>query len=497
MLIIKISNEELEVNRVINISPNGNDGTGDGSVNNPYKTLGKAINTSVSGDAIFFMKGNHYLTNSEVYGTGIISSNGLFSDNGKDLIIYSDMISTRIFCTYTTSNPMSYEGRYYVFTIRGVSKIINLNLELNYPSNNDSYQNSIFVWCNGKAIISNNIIRIINTAGTPSLFYDNSGQKTTISNNVIYFNSKGYSRNYSGNPVFIDNYSNINYWGIQGIWAADTSSSDVLFYKSYIKGIFHGLYPVNVFLFLLKRNNQYYSILPEFYDSDLEQYIPLDGLNFNKGFLFDDLFTETTINKKNFKPIEKFDNFRIVTDLKQDYNIMSLYSNKELIVANDDIVTSMAEKIDYFNIIANETGNGLIKLAFSIDKGITWKTYNGAEFIDLSCNIPLKNYIDLTEEELILWNAAKEEIYSNGVTTELFNSIDFNLLNAKTVRFAYVLSRLTCSDTSETSQLDWQFDAKGSMRKMTDSEHTVDVYEHSIKVTTLIDNQLIKTNIII
>lgn len=72
-----------------------------------------------------------------------------------------------------------------------------------------------------------------------------------------------------------------------------------------------------------------------------------------------------------------------------------------------------------------------------------------------------------------------------------------NTYSAEKIRFAYVIFRPLYTDTAENSQLDWQFDAKGSMQKMTDTEYVVNVYEDQIKVKTLIGNPIVKVNLIV
>lgn len=253
---------------------------------------------------------------------------------------------------------------------------------------------------------------------------------------------------------------------------------------------------------LLKKNNQYYSIDIKQYNLELKEYTPLSSLDFEKdGFNSWDLFQEVTIGEETFKPIDKFDNFQMVTnDSKSDLSILGLKYTKQLIIASDDIPSSIALNIDSFTLSESHTADANIKMVLSINKGKTWKTYNAStlSFEDLTdIIIPLKPYSSLSSDELQQWDNANNVIYEKGIPTSLFNTLDFNLLNSETIRFAYVLSRPTFADTAETSELKWQFDAKGSLRKMTDNEHYVDVYEHQIKVTPLIDNALLKVNVMV
>lgn len=201
-----------------------------------------------------------------------------------------------------------------------------------------------------------------------------------------------------------------------------------------------------------------------------------------------------------FVPIDKFDNFSIVmNDAEINLNLKALKCSKQLVVANDDILTSIASHIDSFLLSVNKSAASDIRVAFSIDSGVTWKTWNSVSLVfeDLTgCVIPLKSHDTLTAFELTQWNNAMDIIALNGITPETLSTLNFNTLGTSSIRFAYVLNRPAFTDIAETSQLNWQFDAKGNMRKMADSEYTVDIYEQQIQLTTLITNELIKVNIL-
>lgn len=251
---------------------------------------------------------------------------------------------------------------------------------------------------------------------------------------------------------------------------------------------------------LIKYNNQYYSINSEFYNTDTKMYTPLDNLTMDSGFDIFQLFNSITINTETFRPIDKFDNFSIISEKGgKVIKLKAISTTLELIVATDDISTSVASNIDYFTLTSTRSNNGLIKLALSIDEGITWKTWNTATllFEDLNCVISKTPFLQMSDEELIDWNNARDNIYENGIDVATFNTLDFNLLSSKTIRFAYVLSRPTYVDKTETDRLDWQFDAKGNLQKMKDSECTISVYDQQVKVKSLIDNPIVKVNLMV
>ena len=107
-MLIKINKTYFEVNKVIYVSPNGSNTYGNGTLLSPYKTLGKTLETALDNDAIFFMSGTHYFKDAELYGSKSPSSlDGLFTDYGKKLIFYSDILTTKIIVNLTKPNPVS------------------------------------------------------------------------------------------------------------------------------------------------------------------------------------------------------------------------------------------------------------------------------------------------------------------------------------------------------------------------------------------------------
>lgn len=231
--------------------------------------------------------------------------------------------------------------------------------------------------------------------------------------------------------------------------------------------------------YLLKMNGEYFSIVNNELVKITEE-INSNIIN-TKGFKLED-FNIDIINSP-FKFISIYDSVYIINSLK---------SNKELIVASNNFSTKIAEHIDYFKSVYEKNTNSSIKLAFSIDNGVIWK---GNNFENLSIEIPLKPYSELTEEERTKWNTAKETIATGGIAIEDLESLDFNTLDFEYIRFAYVLSVTNAGDVCNTSKLQWQFDAKGSMQLMDSSEIGIEVLYDSIKITPKTEEELIKVNI--
>lgn len=254
--------------------------------------------------------------------------------------------------------------------------------------------------------------------------------------------------------------------------------------------------------YLIKFNNNYYTIKQEFYNQDTKSYNPIVDepiSNFNDlSFSITELFSTITIGESSFRPIEKFNHFQLIYNENVNLNLRGIRSNKELIVASDDIITSVSNTIEYFKLLASQTGGGAIKVAISIDKGHTWNTYSNGILTLLPVTIPIKPYSSLSTDETAQWESGKDIIGEQGISVELFNIIDFNLIeNFNSLRLAYVLTRPTYGDTAETDSLSWKFDAKGHLKKMKDSEYDTEVYEQQIKFISLIENPLIKVNILV
>jgi hypothetical protein len=195
-----------------------------------------------------------------------------------------------------------------------------------------------------------------------------------------------------------------------------------------------------------------------------------------------------------FKPIDKFNNFQLITNEKPNLiNILATKSTSELISSNGDIPTYLSQNIDYFKLTPLQDKSGQVKMVLSKDGGKTWLTYNLEEGITPLINtIPLNNYQSLSREEQIKWDNAKSEIIEKGMDVATFNAFDFNTLDAKTIRFAYVLVRPTYTDTAETDKLEWQFDAKGYMMLMGDAEGDMFMYEKDIRYISSTANPIIK-----
>ncbi|MGN6713780.1 discoidin domain-containing protein [Anaerocolumna jejuensis] len=257
-------------------------------------------------------------------------------------------------------------------------------------------------------------------------------------------------------------------------------------------------------LFLLRKNDKYYSTNKTYYDINTKNYMPLVNLNASNyedyGFVTDDLFKETTIGTETFKPIDKFNNFNLMNVNVVDslsFNLKGIKSNRELVVQAFDINTSLYKKIN--NIITNLTtlNHSSIKIVFSTDSGETWNTILNNKLETTDCIIPKKRYIDFTNDDLLHFNAARETIYEVGCTSDILNIFDFNTLNAERLRFAYVFSTDSYVNNPSLNKLTINYDEKGYQREMKDSECDIEVFDHTVKLKPTISATSIEANIII
>ena len=234
-------------------------------------------------------------------------------------------------------------------------------------------------------------------------------------------------------------------------------------------------------LMLIKKDDMYYTVT-----NDILEEVSIDDIKTVGSTL------EQINQNINILP----DSFEVVTLGDLSLGLSGLKTNTEMIVTNNDFPTTIHSNIDFFENQFEITNNGVVRIAFSIDEGMTWKTHNGTDFIDLPVIIPCKPYNELTEDELIQWDNAKNEILANGIDSATLKTLDFNTLTYDKIRFAYALHVDDVEDVALNKKLTWQFDTKGSMKLMKDDEINIEVLPTGIKVTPKVDSEMIKLNII-
>lgn len=249
----------------------------------------------------------------------------------------------------------------------------------------------------------------------------------------------------------------------------------------------------------IKQDDKYYGFSDDNYDTTTKMYkeVTLDNIkNLEYSNLISNLTKETTIGDETFKPIDKFTNFQLISPYSNEpKTIIGSKSKSGLIVANGDIYAGrISDRINSFTLEYTVNNNSAIKMAVSFDNGSTWKTYKDGAFQELSITIPNKYYANMTDEEKTNYSNAKTTILESGFNVSDLSSIDFNIDNLDTIRFAYVLYQDSINDDCKMSDLSWNFNAKGYLQKMKDSEVDTSFCNGIIKITPLIDCEMIITN---
>jgi hypothetical protein len=201
---------ECFVGNVWHVSTSGNDLTGDGSYNNPFRTIQHAIDVSIYGDTVVVANGT-YVGNITIHGKNVVlASNFIYTRDTFDIlntIIDGDedsSVITTISCDRTTIISGFTITNGYSQTGAGIYCHNNSNpiISFNDIRNNESfweigYGGGISCYAYSNPEISNNIIRD-NVAhgpngGVAGGIYTGRYSSPDISNNYIYNNSAGSS----------------------------------------------------------------------------------------------------------------------------------------------------------------------------------------------------------------------------------------------------------------------------------------------------------------
>lgn len=275
---ISLNGVDTSYNNIYYISVNGNDSTGDGTKDNPYATYDKAFSVATNGDLIYFIKGDYNISSLKKINTYVGSSfiYDSASSISKQLIIYAEP-----FTYITINNPVNNSRDSHIICLNNVnSKVTGFIFDYNITNKTLNYERSIF-----GANDSNNTTGYIYNChfilrSTTSFSYANSGNTLQCIDCQFDIQSPLESA-YTGTTKFVNCAMNISNWSTNyGI----ASNSDILTSISYdlkyrivptntTYGVYSGSYIWSLNKFLIKQNNQYYSIKPEFYQND--QYSPI------------------------------------------------------------------------------------------------------------------------------------------------------------------------------------------------------------------------------
>lgn len=158
------------------------------------------------------------------------------------------------------------------------------------------------------------------------------------------------------------------------------------------------------------------------------------------------------IDKSIFKSIEDMQGN---LDGVDRYLSLTAIPLDRILIASGDKDLSYVDNIDYFEITA--TGDN-VKIICSTDGGQIWKTFNVDHWEDVNLTV--------------------DDVKIKGINIATFNAINstyWNLLNTnKKIRFAYLLSMDSISDTESIDNLDLQYDGKGKWLEAKESEYDVE-----------------------
>lgn len=493
---LTINNELLEFHEIYYVSPNGDDRNSGVDKNNPLLTIQSAVDKCSSSEkcCVYLMGGTHNVGNM----VASIYSNVGICDDGKPIHFLGECEKTIIY--YDATKKVYRDGSAICLKNEN-SMLSNVHYKYNPPSSSDNYSKSIFNHSRGtvKNIYLENI-----SSQACSYSYGNNNESPQIEN--CTFKTGTILTDYSGSPIYINcHYDNVPNKATSRITCVNKDILDVdLNIHTLSSELYHtgtgtnsdgsichvgvcgGLYGWgNNIKAIIYQNGKYYK-----FDNDiLVEIQDVSTFDINKNGC-----SAYEINN-NLDLLD--DEFEIVfKESNRKLEINGLKTKSELVVANNDFCTTIQENIDYFKCESLKTNNSSIKVVFSIDGGTTWKTHDGNDFVDLSINIPLKEYESLSTSELIDWDNSKNEILASGIESDILETIDFNILSFDMIRFAYVLYVDDIGDTCENQKLIWQFDSKGSMKKMKDVEYDLMVRSNNVEFKSLISNDMIKINIL-
>ena len=166
----------------------------------------------------------------------------------------------------------------------------------------------------------------------------------------------------------------------------------------------------------------------------------------------------TTLTNPNNIVIKKY-----TTDLDEEpiLNVTALPFNTALIFPDGDINISDVGTLNYVNLTATTSGNGIVKVIVSFDSGVTWYGYDtvNEEFIEVTNLTEESEYIDI-----LSYGMTTTELSSTGISKEEWENIRPHSLDLdkQVIRFAYLLSIQSATDDAYVDNIALNVDMKGT-----------------------------------
>lgn len=237
---------------------------------------------------------------------------------------------------------------------------------------------------------------------------------------------------------------------------------------------------------LIQMNDLYYNLSASTYDSTAKCYTNITGdlsdLLAKSSLTTTTLFTNITLDGETFKPIDKLDNFKIISYSNINLDIEGYKSDNELVIMNTiDLDTEQIKSINKINV----SYTGSPKIVFSTDKGYTWYTYveNVLTKLNTLCNYPLNTSIE---------TSLKSEIIEKGMNGVDIANIVLNLENPNNIRLAFVLDK-----ASSIMNVNFLINEKNHLKKVKGLDTEIKIYDRLITVIPSIDSINLRVDVLV
>ena len=191
------------------------------------------------------------------------------------------------------------------------------------------------------------------------------------------------------------------------------------------------------------------------------------------------------------------DGIKVISNQNVKSIANSIKADKQLILANNDFSTRIADNIDYFKSeysLSDE--NCVIKTVISIDSGVTWYSYIDGVWAQLVNTVACKTYEELSDSEKQQWATFLDEVLEKGINISNIETLDFNLLNSEKIRFVYAIQIEDGNSEAILKNIKWQFDSIGTYEQMSPKDEVnIAMTNNEIKIQPLKDVELMKINV--
>ena len=184
----------------IYVTKTGSDDTGDGSDTKPYASVKKAIEMATDGQKIYINDGTYKLDNMQADSYGYVG----ICDMNKKVEIFGNNENTIL--EFDATKVTLRDGA--VVKLKNKESVLRNLTYVYIPRSGDTYQRSMFSWCNGKT--ENVFYRISGNNEASYLYYSDQTVANNIVNCTFFHDKKSVSDNYSGKVNFTNIATNVN-----------------------------------------------------------------------------------------------------------------------------------------------------------------------------------------------------------------------------------------------------------------------------------------------